>query len=777
MLNEIKDNPERKRLKKQFNNFGKENLDDFNYFISKIKKANLITLNIGANFLLPKIPIDKFVENILKDNDEKNIFSNLKKIIYSVKKDVITLLNRLKELNNDCLIYLVGYNKMYGPFWEIISKFLKKIHFKDKDIIEWSYDYFNLVLKECAIFCGVYYISTNNEDFWKNNSYSLSNIFYEIHPTIKGYKKIAQDVFAKICLSNLFFNKDPEHIIKKIKSFNLKYLKEDKKTFKNGINFKKIKLSDNKLINVVFGKNDNLLWNDTNVEKSAYFLENNLYFEQPFDENNQLSPIKLSIIKSIYIILNYPEKTIDQKLINDLEYLLNNGFFKEYLNKTFFFSKLVNQIQFKIDDFYKKNNSKLSNDDFFKIFIDSLFKNNFLHTILLDYSKYLKKKKDVEIEFIKKILIKFLSKIFLNQKIKNFFLDFLEKWIKYFFENNLKIKINANFYKKVLNFLEAENFSNLLSLIINFYFDSIDDIFKTKSFKSIILLLLDSKKIDKFLRNFFTNFMKNIKINDDVCLKVLEKLKLSKSQSFINAFKMFFNDILIIIQKNDFFIDIFIYFIKSIIKNNNIEINLQFIIDYLFSLGKNNFWIKLSKLKIIDSLSKKSINNLLIVFDLIISNLKNNSMFFTNIFNLTNPKGYINDNNKIKTLNLLNFIDKLNVLKKPLSRFFSLLLNNYILSTDKTNDNIYYKNFFRVLLILLIIFKQLFQSNINKNIFMNKKISIVKIMFSIAGYKNDKKDIKTNIILNMFNEDGNYDLKMVFKTNKKMLLELIYFFD
>ena len=54
-LNELASNPERKRLKKQFKNFGKQKLSDFDYFIKQIKEANLITLNIGANFLIPKI--------------------------------------------------------------------------------------------------------------------------------------------------------------------------------------------------------------------------------------------------------------------------------------------------------------------------------------------------------------------------------------------------------------------------------------------------------------------------------------------------------------------------------------------------------------------------------------------------------------------------------------------------------------------------------------------------------------------------------------------------
>ena len=61
-MNELKNNPERRRLKKQFKNFGKKSRNDFEYLISKIVLANLITINIGANFIIPRIPIDRIIE-------------------------------------------------------------------------------------------------------------------------------------------------------------------------------------------------------------------------------------------------------------------------------------------------------------------------------------------------------------------------------------------------------------------------------------------------------------------------------------------------------------------------------------------------------------------------------------------------------------------------------------------------------------------------------------------------------------------------------------------
>ena len=100
-------------------------------------------------------------------------------------------------------------------------------------------------------------------------------------------------------------------------------------------------------------------------------------------------------------------------------------------------------------------------------------------------------------------------------------------------------------------------------------------------------------------------------------------------------------------------------------------------------------------------------------------------------------------------------------------------------SKDKTK-NLYYKTFFRLMLISLFVLRQLFQKNIDKNYFMDKRISIVRILFQIAGYKHGKNASTDNLMLDMFNETGNYDLIMDDNDSKQNILKplnIIYSLD
>ena len=84
------------------------------------------------------------------------------------------------------------------------------------------------------------------------------------------------------------------------------------------------------------------------------------------------------------------------------------------------------------------------------------------------------------------------------------------------------------------------------------------------------------------------------------------------------------------------------------------------------------------------------------------------------------------------------------------------------------------------MLISLFVLRQLFQKNIDKNYFMDKRISIVRILFQIAGYKHGKNASTDNLMLDMFNETGNYDLIMDNNDSKQNVLKplnIIYSLD
>ena len=105
-------------------------------------------------------------------------------------------------------------------------------------------------------------------------------------------------------------------------------------------------------------------------------------------------------------------------------------------------------------------------------------------------------------------------------------------------------------------------------------------------------------------------------------------------------------------------------------------------------------------------------------------------------------------------------------------------MSNFYTSKIKTKDNIYYKCFFRFLLIMILTLRQLFQQNVDKNIFMNgTKISIVEVCFKIAGFQNGKNKGIDSLILRMFNEENNFNLKLHKNGDIDNILYLIFSLD
>ena len=135
----------------------------------------------------------------------------------------------------------------------------------------------------------------------------------------------------------------------------------------------------------------------------------------------------------------------------------------------------------------------------------------------------------------------------------------------------------------------------------------------------------------------------------------------------------------------------------------------------------------------------------------------------------------------MKIMKLLKFLDKLSKTKRFMSNLCNKLITSYYASNSKDKTkNLYYKTFFRLMLISLFVLRQLFQKNIDKNYFMDKRISIVRILFQIAGYKHGKNASTDNLMLDMFNETGNYDLIMDNNDSKQNVLKplhIIYSLD
>lgn len=780
-LNEMKNNPERKRIKKQFKNFGQRSKNDFENLISKIKSANLITINIGANYIIPKIPVDDFFDSILnKSNPWESLKKSIIKTIKGIEVDTIKMIERIKEINNDTLIYLIGYNKMFGPFWENLDIFLEKVDL-NKKVIEFCYDKINESLKYCAKVTKIYFISPNNKVFWQENNYMMSNVFYEAHPTVYGYKKIAQDVLAKMTLSDEFFASSKNEILSKLRTFNKEYLDQDHKSFANGLDFSNKKINDDDLIKKIYGANDELLFKKTKLETNFQFLETNLYFEQTLDpKNDPRNHLSSSIKRSYLIIINSLGINYDKKIIEDFQNLFEFEYFNEFIIEINLVSIIANKIQDKVDKHFAKTSTSFTQEEFLKIFIDELFDFNLISWVLVKFAKFWTKEKNQKIIQHKKKLFEIFKKLISKNRINIFIKNINEKIVDYLFHYKSNIKLDKYYVKEIINYFVNEiDFYELGSLLFDFYFNSLDKIRTIKDSSDLIILILEDKKIIDYIHDNLSHAISLIKISSNTVSQINKNLNIEDSKQNNQKMVLFFEDILqIIIKEKDIFINMIINALKYFSQSKKKVIQLQDIIEFLLVSDKKYFWSKLANIKI-NKLSQKDFNNLVEGLNLIFDNLTYDGLLYKSILNLTNPIDIVNkDGDKLKLINLLKFLDKLNNLKKPMSDFSKLLISNYYVSKSKTKENKYYKLFFRILLTSILVSRQLFQKNIKKNIFMGGKISIVRILFQISGYKNGKNEAIDNLMLDMFKENGNYQLVMKNdKFTENQVLKMIYFLD
>lgn len=782
-LNELKNNPERRRLKKQFKNFGKKTRNDFEYLISKIVLANLITINIGANFIIPKIPVDRIIEIIINYPDPLlELKTIIKNSIQEMEKDIIVMLEKITDLNPLASVYLIGYNKMFGTFWKILDLFFKEIGMGN-NIIEYCYDEINNSLKRCAKKTKVYFISTNNKKFWDENSYMMCNVFYEAHPTIFGYKKIAQDVLLKIAASDSFFEKDNlKNITKQIKSFNESYLKQDFQYFQNGIDFESKHISNEDLIEKIYGLNDELLFKKTIVENSSKFLETSLFFEQSLDDKNDPNDfLSKSLKRTFLIIINSLELNFDKRAISDFNELIEMKYLKNFIMKINLISVIANKIQNQIDQKFLETKTNLTINEFFNILFEQILNFDFITWVLVEFANFWTLEEENKLKENRKNVILIFNRLLAKNRVKIIIEIITEKLIKYLLISKLGIDLSDKYLNQISVHLNSQiDYSELGQIIFNFYFSSIEEIKKIKKSEELLELFLQNKKINNFIYSILKKIILGIKIDDDLVSYLMKSLNIEEDKNNFKIMKHFFINIFSYICNEKYsFIEIISDAIIEFAKQEKDKITFQDIIEFLLESDKKKFWSQIENIKI-DKISSEKFLDYVKALDLIFTNMDYDGIIFKNVLNLTNPKGLV-ENNKMKIMKLLKFLDKLSKTKKFMSNLCNKLITSYY--SSKTKDkakNIYYKTFFRIILMSLLITRQLFQKNIDKNYFMDKRISIVRILFQIAGYKHGKNKSIDDLMLDMFNEVGNYDLVMNNNdANKNILkpLNIIYYLD
>ena len=733
---EKENNPQKSRAYNQFGMFGRSDSRDFDKLKKKIKEANFITITIGGNDWLANFPIfeiSSVKQNVLskKDFDE---------IIYQKNKELLKNMNHMfaeiRRINPEANIVAVNYPTTLSLIFSFDKDLLND---KNGIIISQYIDLLNKVVSKAAKNNNIHYMNFENKKFWEDNSADLATVFFDVHPTYYGYKKIAHEIFAKTSLSNNFYNQSLDEIKTFLPNVNKEFLESDYQKFVNIFDFSKINITDKKLIDLSKIANEKLFWSNNLHEKEFLHLRRNLSVKKYFYYNE--TSIATSNVKSVLnsILLFIEQNNLDPQ--NKIKSILKNEKYFSILMSTFIKSDYVDIVTNQIQDEIDKNNK-------LKIKIDLTMFQNILVNKLFDVTNIFYLLRDFGAEITKvpnhKTLLKLVEKasisILLNISDSEKYNEALKKTIKM-----KAIDILCKRFKSIEtelidilieNFLEIEMKIIIINLIKTYFYS--------------LSTISDIKSIKTFLTKFINNFFKKIELKS-----ILENI-IGNDQVEYAFSEIIFN----ILEIKDYSIEdvlLFKQFIKLIvakINNQKIIINLfskiasQFVdkknsmslFEFIWSFAGNDFWNIFKSTEVVEIWTNKSdVFILADVINLIFEKSSiTNSDFYNILLNIHNPK--LKEHSL--TSNLFNIakdvVEKILKIEKLYLAIANTLYNSFV-EFKKINPKIenefnpYYKSYYRFVVSSLWIGYRLFQKDISINIFWITKKGIFKSLPSIVN--------------------------------------------
>ncbi|MGL5591992.1 MAG: SGNH/GDSL hydrolase family protein [Metamycoplasmataceae bacterium] len=758
-------NPQKRRTYNQFGMFGIKNKSDFDKLKNKIKEANLISITIGANDWITRFPfleIMSLKNELISMEEFENLMEEINQEIFARMK---VFFDEIRRLNPTANIIVTTYPTTLPILARWNNEKMNK-NSKNKVLVSDFIHVFNTKLIDAAKDAEMYYINLEDKKYWAENIDNLSSVFFDVHPTYFGYKKIAYELFPKISLSNEFYKKSFEEIKAIFPNLDKEYFESDHKTFSNMVDFSKINLSDKKLIELSKITDEQAFWNDNSHEKEFLHLRRDLTIKKFFGSDSRSSSYEniKSLLKSLLQFINKnkldPKKKLT-KILKNKEYsatILNVIYESDYIDV------MLNQVQKKIDENASKN-IKTDLVEFDNILSSVLFDTSNIFFMLKDLSQKLTKLGSKELlELMEEALIEILTNVYnspkFDQPIKAFLKKKAVEVISQRFNSTQRDKINLivdNFLNKNLEYL----FVNL----IKSYFESLDKI-------------NDPKNINNFIRNFIRNFFKKIDMKliieniignesleyflAEISLNILAIKEYTVQDVLL--FQKFIKLVIAKINNNELIASTFSAFVTSYVDNLNNQ-NKSGIIDFSWFSENDEFWDQLKQSKI-EKLWTNS-NDVFVLADVINLVFEKSSIEQSPLYLiLLNVK-----NSKIKanslSANLFNIAKDLleNVSKiEDLYLTASNTLYNSYLEFKKMNPTIakeknpYYKAYYRFVVVSLWVGYRLFQKDISLNIFWNTKKGIIKALPTISSQVhrlamgNTKNKERAELVNNIFGE-------------------------
>ncbi|WP_337903110.1 SGNH/GDSL hydrolase family protein [Mesomycoplasma ovipneumoniae] len=231
-----------KKLNSPYGQQIREVFDDFSAtsfpkLHKKIQDSNLITLSLGANDLIESIdfrviakPLQKLAT---KAEASFEFMQNIELAYQKTYRNLLTLVENLRKINPNVRIVLVGYNSLTSNIVKFFEKLLTNEIGLPENYANLAIKRLNSTIKQVAKVQKVQYVDLYNEKIWQENPTEFASKELDIHPSTKGYKKMAQDLLFKLALEQDILFKNEEH--KKL-GWDKDYIEKDLNNYRRTLN-------------------------------------------------------------------------------------------------------------------------------------------------------------------------------------------------------------------------------------------------------------------------------------------------------------------------------------------------------------------------------------------------------------------------------------------------------------------------------------------------------------------------------------------------------------
>ncbi|CAT05262.1 Prolipoprotein p65 [Mesomycoplasma conjunctivae] len=463
-LNQVTNSPFGQQISDTFGDFS---ATSYPKFIAKIKDANLLTLTLGANDFIQSLDFSLLSKTLGASQAEKQqlgklFVKNIELSLIKIKDNLAQLVGKLLEINPNLHINLLGYNHLGSTTVKFLEHLLVNELALEDNFSSKTIDQLNQIIQETALNYGLNYVNVFNDELWLDAKNSFAKNEFDIHPSTKGYKKMAQDLLLKLAL-------DQDNLGQKtfkdiLPTWNSKYINKDLDSYSRDLNV---------------ATNEQLLAFLTNQQKNDFVAKNSKY-EQENEKN--LQPFAAS------------NKDAILSFVDNGNFLLQR--FVSILGQNKQINEILKQL---ITNFFKKENHGNTNFvEFLKTFVNS----NFFSKSLSNIATYIKKVVDNQ-DWSEATISKLLSYIQENLLTEENLVEAYKEFIK-----SDVIQKNETEVRSIL-FASLFGQSAIQDLLIDNLFNLEDQD------KSKLSVIFNFPSLRKFVNEVFTEFILNYqKYND-----------------------------------------------------------------------------------------------------------------------------------------------------------------------------------------------------------------------------------------------------------------------